>query len=446
VIQFSGRLESHAFTSILLLVARLGQSGRLRVERQPLVGHIDLQNGHVLSAVCGAVQGLDALETLILVPAPVDFVFTRGLLGCDGPSLDLAPDALAEYLTAIEPRRRRIGAAVPSLSGRVLLVAPTPRDEQEEVTLTRRHLALLFQVDGSHTAAEVLVQLGTVQGMEALADLVEQQVVVVEQSSSATHAVDVVPLDVAPIPAADVTRRHRLRVSARAVAWTGVGLFVVMSGAAQLPDIVRQIQSSSSQTSQQENRLSTTEATLADVPPSLGFVWPSDSSASFWVAVDGYHLASRDTDRFVAVRPPVAAYNRDVAVGGRFRVVNGPPGATHGLIVRDLGLEERDGVNQTGRFLLFGLTGDGRSVVRRREDDRWIEVASGPPVESARRGADSSYLEVVAIGSKVTFRIGETDVIKIEDTNPTIGGIGLFADGGVEVLVDQLSLRIIPDE
>jgi chromosome partitioning protein len=170
--------------------------------------------------------------------------------------------------------------------------------------------------------------------------------------------------------------------------------------------------------------------------------WPNNPANTAWIAGGEYYLSARQPGRFVAVGAPITTPMRDVAVQARFRKVGGPPGGGYGIIVRDMGVGQRDGVNQEGRFYVLEAGDKGDYGIWRREGGNWIDIVPWTPTSAVRPGEATNELTAVAIGEQLRLLINGTEVASIRDANLREGGVGLFVGGdGNQVAVDHFAVQ-----
>ena len=170
--------------------------------------------------------------------------------------------------------------------------------------------------------------------------------------------------------------------------------------------------------------------------------WPNDSSGTAWVADGGYRLQAKQPSRFVAVGMPTDTPFRDGLVSATFPKLGGPSGGGYGLVLRDDGSVERDGINQGGRFYVFELGDRGEFGVWRREGDQWIDIVPWSPSDAVRKDDARNVLTVAAIGADFAFEINGTVVARVSDATLPEGGVGLFVGGDQnDVLIERAVLR-----
>jgi hypothetical protein len=133
---------------------------------------------------------------------------------------------------------------------------------------------------------------------------------------------------------------------------------------------------------------------------------------------------------------------RDVTVHARFRKVGGPPGGGYGIIVRDTGVNRRDGVSQEGRYYVFEAGDRGEYGVWRREGGSWVELVPWTRTNIVLPGSASNELTVTARGDRLRFLINGSEVANLTDPILRQGGVGMFAGGdGNEVVVERYTVE-----
>jgi hypothetical protein len=159
-----------------------------------------------------------------------------------------------------------------------------------------------------------------------------------------------------------------------------------------------------------------------------------------------YRLSARDTGRFVAVAAPVAPQrgdNASVIVSATLRKVGGPPGGGYGLIVRDQGSAQRDGVNQSGDFYVLEVGDRGEVGAWRRTGDTWVDILPWTAAPAVRQGGSPNDLVVQALDKRLVFQVNNVEVLNTQvDPGRDGGGVGLFVGGDSnEVALDHFSVQ-----
>jgi hypothetical protein len=169
--------------------------------------------------------------------------------------------------------------------------------------------------------------------------------------------------------------------------------------------------------------------------------WLDNPTVAAWS--DGaYRLQARQPARFVAIGAPVNQSLSDVVVSATFRKTGGPPGGGYGLIVRDLGPDPRDGVNQTLNAFVLEAGDLGEFGIWRRDGDRWVDLVAWTRSAAVRMGGSPNDLTVRAVGNRLTFTINGTQVGSVEDGAPMAGGAGVFVGGDYnDVALDRFSIE-----
>jgi hypothetical protein len=170
--------------------------------------------------------------------------------------------------------------------------------------------------------------------------------------------------------------------------------------------------------------------------------WVNDPSGVAFVADGAYHLAARQTARFVAVGVPGTQDLSDVVVSGHFRKTAGPAGGGYGLIVRDQVADRGDGQLQDGPFYVFEVGDKGELGVWLREGDRWVDLLPWTASDAIHPGLEANDLTVSAIGDRLSFLVNGVPVATQLDTLLHKGGVAIFTGGdGNQVTLDRLTVR-----
>jgi hypothetical protein len=177
--------------------------------------------------------------------------------------------------------------------------------------------------------------------------------------------------------------------------------------------------------------------------------WPDNASSTAWFSDGGYRLFARRPGSFVAIDAPLdGPPAADVIVSTRMSKVGGPEGGEYGLIVRDQDpLSTRDGLNQSGRYIVFEVSDRGTISIRQRAATRWIDIVPWTSSEAVHTGVEPNDLTAMAIGSALRFEVNGTIVAQLSYPGmPLQGGVGVFVGGDRnQVAVDWLRVEA-PDE
>ncbi len=171
--------------------------------------------------------------------------------------------------------------------------------------------------------------------------------------------------------------------------------------------------------------------------------WPSDPQSTAWLGEHGYLLEPREPGIFVAVGAPIGAGMGDVVVTATFHKLGGPPGGGYGVIVRDQSVEQRNGMEQRGRYYVLEVADRGEVGIWRRDGDRWADVVSWTPAVAVQQGLETNTLEVWAVGQRLTLLVNGVQVASQSDLAlPSGGGVGVFVGGdGNHVELNRLQVR-----
>jgi hypothetical protein len=190
--------------------------------------------------------------------------------------------------------------------------------------------------------------------------------------------------------------------------------------------------------------LPTVNTILFDTPvtsPITG--WTNDPRGTAWFGQDGYQLYAREPGQFVATAIPLGSPVQDVSINAAFHKVGGPPGGGYGLIVRDQSpSSERDGRNQTGRYLVFEVGDRGQIGVWQRDQTRWIDIMPWQHSDAVHVDRAANSLVLTARGSRVIFDVNGQTVADLNyDNLPNGGGVGIFVGGDLnQVTLDRLRI------
>ncbi|HEY3108849.1 MAG TPA: hypothetical protein VGL23_08860, partial [Chloroflexota bacterium] len=170
--------------------------------------------------------------------------------------------------------------------------------------------------------------------------------------------------------------------------------------------------------------------------------WVSRPGSTAWIADGVYHLVARQPGNFVAVRAPLSARLRDGVVSATFRKVGGPAGGGYGLIVRDQASSAGDGLDQSGRYYVLEVGDKGEVGAWRRDGNRWTDLVSWMRSERVRPGLEPNTLTVRAAGPKITFLVGDSEVLSFEDSTLAEGAVGVFVGGDLnEVQMERFTVQ-----
>jgi hypothetical protein len=170
--------------------------------------------------------------------------------------------------------------------------------------------------------------------------------------------------------------------------------------------------------------------------------WPNNPDSTAWIADRTYQLFARRPGQFIAIGAPLAERFKDVVVTGRFRKAGGPSGGAYGLIVRDQGPGPRDGLNQSGTYYVLGVSGQGVAI-RRREGDRWVDVAPWTPSSAVSPNGGTNYLTAFAMGQQLDLMVNGTVVASAVDNTASEGAVGIFMSGDLnEVALEQFIVEV----
>jgi len=121
--------------------------------------------------------------------------------------------------------------------------------------------------------------------------------------------------------------------------------------------------------------------------------------------------------------------------------VGGPPGGGYGIIVRDQGPGPRDGLDQSGSYLVFEAGDKGEAGIWRRQGDQWMDILGWTPAPGVRPDAAENTLEVRVLADQLFFTINGIGVPMQTSAVPASGSVGVFLGGDAnEAVLSRLSV------
>jgi len=173
--------------------------------------------------------------------------------------------------------------------------------------------------------------------------------------------------------------------------------------------------------------------------------WTNDPRGTAWFAGSDYRLFARDTSRFVATGVPLDHPAQDLTLTAQFHKLDGPPGGGYGLIVRDQGASaERDGRNQSGKYLVLEVGDRGDIGIWQRADDQWIDIVPWQHSDAVNQDQIPNIMSVTTRGDTLEFQVNSQIVAQVTYDHtklPTTGGVGIFVGGDLnEVALDWLRI------
>ena len=116
--------------------------------------------------------------------------------------------------------------------------------------------------------------------------------------------------------------------------------------------------------------------------------------------------------------------------------VAGPDDNEYGVLVR---------MQDAHHFCRFSISGDGYYVVNKYDGEEWRELGDDwSSSDTIHLGAEMNLLEVVCQGRTMTLLVNGVQLVQVEDSSYSRGGIGLYAgsffEPGVEVHFDNLKI------
>lgn len=169
-------------------VAALDVDGRLCLSHDSWWGEMFVHGGRLVEAVCGADRGQHALDAICQLAAPSDTVirFTFWPEGLDG--VEGGEEDLGAYFGRAAREARMIHTLV-AAGGDVPRVMPYDPElgEDDTVLLDRRTLALLVDVDGRRSVAQLAHLHGELPTLKGLVRLIDAGVLAVPPTHAATR-------------------------------------------------------------------------------------------------------------------------------------------------------------------------------------------------------------------------------------------------------------------
>jgi hypothetical protein len=172
--------------------------------------------------------------------------------------------------------------------------------------------------------------------------------------------------------------------------------------------------------------------------PNVRVNWPNNPDSTAWLEPDGYHLAARRTDQFVALNLPEVEPQRDVRVTATFRKLSGPSGGGYGIVLRDQSATPRDGLSQTGAFYVVEVGDRGQVGMWRRNGSEWVNLVDWTAAPAVRGAGDNTLVATIQ-GEKLTLTVNGVSVAEAADAVLATGRVGVFLGGDLnEALLTRL--------
>jgi hypothetical protein len=173
--------------------------------------------------------------------------------------------------------------------------------------------------------------------------------------------------------------------------------------------------------------------------------WTNDPRGTAWFAGSDYRLFARDTGRFVATGVPLDHPAQDLTLTAQFHKLDGPPGGGYGLIVRDQAAStERNGRNQSGKYLVLEVGDRGDIGIWQRAEDHWIDVVPWQRSDAVNQDRIPNIVSVTTRGDTLELQVNSQIVAQVTYDRtklPTTGGVGIFVGGDLnEVALDWLRI------
>jgi hypothetical protein len=92
---------------------------------------------------------------------------------------------------------------------------------------------------------------------------------------------------------------------------------------------------------------------------------------------------------------------------------------------------------------VLAVSDRGEVAIRRRQDDRWLQVVPWTPTEAIRPGGETNVLTARAIGQHLTFLVNGVEVASHADTVRRHGAVGVFVGGDLtEVALERFATHV----
>lgn len=126
---------------------------------------------------------------------------------------------------------------------------------------------------------------------------------------------------------------------------------------------------------------------------------------------------------------------QDFALEVNARQVTGALESSYGVLLRYI---------DDDNFYRFDLTGDGYYAVLKLERGEWDTLADWQASERVKPQGEVNLIKVVCQGPRMSFYVGDEELISVEDSSFERGDVGLFAgtfaDASAEAEFDNLQV------
>jgi signal peptidase I len=174
--ELTGSLSNFDLAALVRFLAGLGKSGDLLVSREHWIGQLAVDHGRLIAAAVVDESGMPALEFIAAVMNSGDFEFSEGPPTL-APNFQVQTDALAELdqLAANAPHAPISHLLPPTIVPRVI---DLPDVGDANITLGRRSIYVLRDVDGLRTVRDIAAQHGLLRTLRALDQLHQLDLIV----------------------------------------------------------------------------------------------------------------------------------------------------------------------------------------------------------------------------------------------------------------------------
>jgi signal peptidase I len=188
VTELSGSLASFDIVTLARFLSGLGKTGDVLLSRSQWIGELSLDRGRLTGAVVQKYEGPEALEFIASALQGGTFEFSEG-----PPTLRPTLAPLADPIGALEQfaqraTRWRFELPPPLSVPYRTRIDRTDADDDVQITLDRRALYVLLEVDGRRNVRELVERHGLLRGLRALGQLGELGLVEFSQSETEVEA------------------------------------------------------------------------------------------------------------------------------------------------------------------------------------------------------------------------------------------------------------------
>jgi signal peptidase I len=175
--ELSGSLASFDITTLLRFLSGVGKTGDVLLSRNQWIGEVSLERGRIIGATVLEDEGPEALEFIALALQGGSFEFSEG-----PPTLRPSLASVVDPLSALEQfalrgARWRQELPSPTAVPRRIESEQPEQDDESQITLDRRALYVLMDVDGRRSVRDLAERHGLLRAVRALGRLGELGVV-----------------------------------------------------------------------------------------------------------------------------------------------------------------------------------------------------------------------------------------------------------------------------